>query len=159
MGRADLGKGQKGAWFANPHPHSHAVPLLARFLLLTMASYDFLFTSESVGEGHPDKICDQVWWWLFLCMGDVLWLFLRFVRSHAWLSPDCLDIFFDFVLAPHVLSTAWHTSPWHTSILTMVVSALLVGQRCCPRCLPGRGSGIQGRLRVCLQDWHDHGSR
>ena len=22
--------------------------------------YDFLFTSESVGEGHPDKICDQV---------------------------------------------------------------------------------------------------
>lgn len=20
----------------------------------------FLFTSESVGEGHPDKICDQV---------------------------------------------------------------------------------------------------
>lgn len=22
--------------------------------------YTFLFTSESVGEGHPDKICDQV---------------------------------------------------------------------------------------------------
>ncbi|MBE3064455.1 MAG: methionine adenosyltransferase, partial [Spirochaetes bacterium] len=21
---------------------------------------DFIFTSESVGEGHPDKICDQV---------------------------------------------------------------------------------------------------
>ena len=20
----------------------------------------FLFTSESVGEGHPDKICDQI---------------------------------------------------------------------------------------------------
>jgi S-adenosylmethionine synthetase len=26
-----------------------------------MASEDtFLFTSESVGEGHPDKLCDQV---------------------------------------------------------------------------------------------------
>lgn len=25
-----------------------------------MSTYDFLFTSESVGEGHPDKICDQV---------------------------------------------------------------------------------------------------
>jgi len=25
-----------------------------------MSSYDFMFTSESVGEGHPDKICDQV---------------------------------------------------------------------------------------------------
>lgn len=25
-----------------------------------MAQYSFLFTSESVGEGHPDKICDQV---------------------------------------------------------------------------------------------------
>jgi S-adenosylmethionine synthetase len=24
------------------------------------ASVSFLFTSESVGEGHPDKICDQV---------------------------------------------------------------------------------------------------
>ena len=23
-------------------------------------SETFLFTSESVGEGHPDKICDQV---------------------------------------------------------------------------------------------------
>ena len=21
---------------------------------------DFIFTSESVGEGHPDKVCDQV---------------------------------------------------------------------------------------------------
>ena len=21
---------------------------------------DFLFTSESVGEGHPDKMCDQI---------------------------------------------------------------------------------------------------
>ena len=25
----------------------------------------FLFTSESVGEGHPDKICDQVWFLQF----------------------------------------------------------------------------------------------
>ena len=24
------------------------------------AGETFLFTSESVGEGHPDKICDQV---------------------------------------------------------------------------------------------------
>ena len=25
-----------------------------------MAVKDFLFTSESVSEGHPDKLCDQV---------------------------------------------------------------------------------------------------
>lgn len=25
-----------------------------------MADKIFLFTSESVGEGHPDKLCDQV---------------------------------------------------------------------------------------------------
>jgi len=25
-----------------------------------MALKDFLFTSESVSEGHPDKVCDQV---------------------------------------------------------------------------------------------------
>src|SRR6185295_5289126 len=25
-----------------------------------MAGKDFLFTSESVSEGHPDKLCDQV---------------------------------------------------------------------------------------------------
>ena len=25
-----------------------------------MAIKDFLFTSESVSEGHPDKICDQI---------------------------------------------------------------------------------------------------
>lgn len=25
-----------------------------------LAPGHFLFTSESVGEGHPDKICDQV---------------------------------------------------------------------------------------------------
>ena len=26
-----------------------------------MADDTFLFTSESVNEGHPDKLCDQVW--------------------------------------------------------------------------------------------------
>src|ERR1700752_1344529 len=26
-----------------------------------MAGKDFLFTSESVSEGHPDKLCDQCW--------------------------------------------------------------------------------------------------
>ena len=25
-----------------------------------MAAKDFLFTSESVSEGHPDKMCDQI---------------------------------------------------------------------------------------------------
>ncbi|MGH7962195.1 MAG: S-adenosylmethionine synthetase N-terminal domain-containing protein, partial [Candidatus Binatia bacterium] len=25
-----------------------------------MAARDFLFTSESVSEGHPDKMCDQI---------------------------------------------------------------------------------------------------
>ena len=25
-----------------------------------MAGKDFLFTSESVSEGHPDKLCDQI---------------------------------------------------------------------------------------------------
>jgi S-adenosylmethionine synthetase len=28
--------------------------------LETMAQGHFAFTSESVGEGHPDKLCDQV---------------------------------------------------------------------------------------------------
>lgn len=27
---------------------------------ITMAQETFLFTSESVNEGHPDKLCDQV---------------------------------------------------------------------------------------------------
>ena len=25
-----------------------------------MPAKDFLFTSESVSEGHPDKMCDQI---------------------------------------------------------------------------------------------------
>ena len=25
-----------------------------------MSRNDFLFTSESVSEGHPDKVCDQI---------------------------------------------------------------------------------------------------
>ena len=25
-----------------------------------MANHDFVFTSESVSEGHPDKICDRI---------------------------------------------------------------------------------------------------
>ncbi|WP_249262676.1 S-adenosylmethionine synthetase N-terminal domain-containing protein, partial [Leptospira interrogans] len=25
-----------------------------------MSLKDFIFTSESVGEGHPDKVCDQI---------------------------------------------------------------------------------------------------
>ena len=33
---------------------------LATLLTDTMTEETFLFTSESVGEGHPDKICDQV---------------------------------------------------------------------------------------------------
>jgi len=27
---------------------------------MSVASGSFLFTSESVNEGHPDKLCDQV---------------------------------------------------------------------------------------------------
>lgn len=25
-----------------------------------MASYDYIFSSESVGEGHPDKVADYI---------------------------------------------------------------------------------------------------
>ena len=25
-----------------------------------MAKHDFVFTSESVSEGHPDKVCDRI---------------------------------------------------------------------------------------------------
>ena len=25
-----------------------------------MAANDYLFTSESVSEGHPDKVCDRI---------------------------------------------------------------------------------------------------
>src|SRR5215203_3065647 len=35
----------------------------ARFskrLRITMARSDYLFTSESVSEGHPDKVCDRI---------------------------------------------------------------------------------------------------
>ncbi len=40
----------------------HDAPDLIRHLLLQMAEeHDtFLFTSESVNEGHPDKLADQV---------------------------------------------------------------------------------------------------
>ena len=45
--------------FFPPKPRRVSKP--SSFTIATMSSYDFLFTSESVGEGHPDKICDQVW--------------------------------------------------------------------------------------------------
>eukprot|EP00878_Enallax_costatus_P016836 GHUV01017672.1.p1 GENE.GHUV01017672.1~~GHUV01017672.1.p1 ORF type:complete len:414 (+),score=80.44 GHUV01017672.1:112-1353(+) len=38
----------------------HARPAAARSEPITHAPHTFLFTSESVTEGHPDKLCDQV---------------------------------------------------------------------------------------------------
>ena len=35
-------------------------PSLTQPSLETAGSESFLFTSESVGEGHPDKMCDQI---------------------------------------------------------------------------------------------------
>src|SRR5262245_12093501 len=37
---------------------SHAAPLHEEFL--PVAHTNYLFTSESVSEGHPDKVCDQI---------------------------------------------------------------------------------------------------
>ena len=43
-----------------------------------MAANDYLFTSESVSEGHPDKVCDRI-------SDEMVDLFLRRVsRSRAW---------------------------------------------------------------------------
>merc|ERR1711863_175430 len=33
---------------------------MKKAMMETQSGEKFLFTSESVGEGHPDKICDQV---------------------------------------------------------------------------------------------------
>jgi len=46
----------------NPAPSAHASSVLQPACLqMTLGHEDnFLFTSESVNEGHPDKLCDQV---------------------------------------------------------------------------------------------------
>ena len=33
-----------------------------------MATENYLFTSESVSEGHPDKVCDRIliWSWILI---------------------------------------------------------------------------------------------
>lgn len=40
--------------------HSHRLLKQASFLPSILKAGHFLFTSESVGEGHPDKMCDQI---------------------------------------------------------------------------------------------------
>src|SRR5438876_8652727 len=40
--------------------HAHGHFWNAWFIRRDMALKDFLFTSESVSEGHPDKMCDQI---------------------------------------------------------------------------------------------------
>ena len=42
-------------------------------------SETFLFTSESVGEGHPDKICDQVTRKLFKIFETFFRIFKNFL--------------------------------------------------------------------------------
>lgn len=42
----------------------------------------FLFTSESVGEGHPDKMCDQVC--LKLSLHNINFRFLTPFWMHTW---------------------------------------------------------------------------
>ena len=46
----------------NPGEAAQSFGILAPFLLVeeTPAMSDFLFTSESVSEGHPDKVADQI---------------------------------------------------------------------------------------------------
>src|SRR6185295_8910755 len=43
-------------------PARHLVSLQPRFCMRTKSKHmsDFLFTSESVSEGHPDKVADQI---------------------------------------------------------------------------------------------------
>jgi S-adenosylmethionine synthetase len=38
-----------------------------------MAQETFLFTSESVNEGHPDKLCDQVGGCNLVGVAEALW--------------------------------------------------------------------------------------
>ena len=38
------------------HPYRFPAPLLA----LNLFAMSYLFTSESVSEGHPDKVADQI---------------------------------------------------------------------------------------------------
>ena len=43
-----------------------------------MAANDYLFTSESVSEGHPDKVCDRI-------SDEIVDLYLaRVPVSRAW---------------------------------------------------------------------------
>ncbi|KAI3487289.1 hypothetical protein L1887_48874 [Cichorium endivia] len=46
----------------HPHPLSPPSSSIDKMApaIRTLPEGHFLFTSESVGEGHPDKICDQV---------------------------------------------------------------------------------------------------
>ena len=41
-------------------PALHSLKRRAAKFAFAMANRTFLFTSESVNEGHPDKLCDQV---------------------------------------------------------------------------------------------------
>src|ERR1700756_4613819 len=45
--------------------------------LKAMARKNYLFTSESVSEGHPDKVCDRI-------SDEVVDTFFRLAPQHGW---------------------------------------------------------------------------
>ncbi|HXM31010.1 MAG TPA: S-adenosylmethionine synthetase N-terminal domain-containing protein, partial [Xanthobacteraceae bacterium] len=42
-----------------------------------MSRKNYLFTSESVSEGHPDKVCDRI-------SDEVVDTFFRLAPQHGW---------------------------------------------------------------------------
>ena len=61
--------------------------------IFDLPSRSFLFTSESVGEGHPDKICDQVSDAILdACLAQVSYPSLEpALQSERWVSRVIAD--------------------------------------------------------------------
>ena len=47
-----------------------------------MSRKNYLFTSESVSEGHPDKVCDRI-------SDEIVDLFYREALDEAWTRRKC----------------------------------------------------------------------
>ena len=54
-----------------------------------MSRANYLFTSESVSEGHPDKVCDQISDGILDAL-IAAWTALRHSRNdHEWVPDEC----------------------------------------------------------------------
>lgn len=62
---------------SGPAIRAPTLPLPLHTQMVELQGDNFLFTSESVNEGHPDKLCDQV----------------SAGRARAWLDWRCPSLF------------------------------------------------------------------